>query len=82
MILFFAVGHAAVKPWSPDYGSTFWTVPGTSLEIGGVFILRVGCMLLGFPLAVAMRLHNPDFFRGGPPGKGLPGGPTKPRSEA
>lgn len=77
VILFVAVGYTTVKSWSPDYGTTFWTVPGTSLEIGGVFILGVGSMLLGFPLAVAMRLHSPDFFRGGPPGKGLPGGPTE-----
>ena len=70
--LFLAVGNTAVKSWSPDYGTVLWTVPGTGLEIGGVFILGIGSMLLGFPPAVAMRPHGPDSFRGGRPARGCP----------
>jgi len=73
VILFFAVGWTAVKVWAPDAGYTSWTLPfAPHWQIGGVFLLGVGSMVLGLPLLVGMRLHNPEFFRGGPPGKGLP----------
>ena len=72
-ILFVAVGYTVVRSWSADEGLTSWTLPfSPHWQIGGIFLLGVGSMLLGLPLALAMRRHNPAFFRGGPPGRGLP----------
>ena len=37
--------------WSPDYGYLGgWTIPGTSVEIGSVFLLGIGSIILGLPI--------------------------------
>ena len=67
LILTFAFVWSAVAMWSPDYGYLGgWTVPGTEVEIGSVFLLGIGSILLGLPVMflVARRGEQRPFFRG------------------
>ena len=51
LILLFAFVRSAIDMWSPDYGYLGgWTVPGTSMEIGSVFLLGIGSIVLGLPI--------------------------------
>jgi len=67
LILTFAFVWSAVAMWSPDYGYLGgWTVPGTEVEIGSVFLLGIGSILLGLPVMflIARRGEQKPFFRG------------------
>ena len=67
LILLFAFVWSAIAMWSPDYGYLGgWTVPGTSVEIGSVFLLGIGSIVLGLPIMflIARRSEQKPFFRG------------------
>ena len=53
--------------WSPDYGYLGgWTMPGTGVEVGSVFLLGIGSIALGIPIMflIARRGEQKVFFRG------------------
>ncbi|HUC04926.1 MAG TPA: hypothetical protein VL961_05980, partial [Acidimicrobiales bacterium] len=50
--------------WQPANSDTSWTVPGTHVRIGGVFLLDVGALIVGIVLMLAYRAVRPAFFRG------------------
>jgi amino acid transporter len=67
LILLFAFVKSAIDMWSPDYGYLGgWTIPGTSVEIGSVFLLGIGSIILGLPIMflIARRQEQKPFFRG------------------
>jgi amino acid transporter len=45
-----------------DY--TMWTVPGIHWQIGGVFVIVFISALIGLILFIALRIAQPDFFKG------------------
>ena len=45
-----------------DY--TMWTVPGIHWQIGGVFVIVFLSSLIGLILFIALRIAQPDFFKG------------------
>ena len=45
-----------------DY--TMWTVPGIHWQIGGVFVIVFISWLLGLIAFIALRIAQPDFFKG------------------
>jgi amino acid transporter len=45
-----------------DY--TMWTVPGIHWQIGGVFVIVFISALIGFIFFIALRIAQPDFFKG------------------
>jgi amino acid transporter len=45
-----------------DY--TMWTVPGIHWQIGGVFVIVFLSALIGFIFFIALRIAQPDFFKG------------------
>jgi amino acid transporter len=45
-----------------DY--TMWTVPGIHWQIGGVFVIVFISALIGFVFFIALRISQPDFFKG------------------
>ncbi|EME16082.1 amino acid permease [Rhodococcus triatomae BKS 15-14] len=65
LMLLFAAGWTAVTSFDPEYGETYWTLPfAPHWQVGGVFILGVGSMLLGYPLMWWCRRREPAFFDG------------------
>jgi amino acid transporter len=62
LILFFILGWSFWYYWQPVNSYTHWGIFGR--QIGGVFILDVGSLLLGFILMFAMQAFRPAFFRG------------------
>jgi len=65
VLLFGAVGWTAVTVWAPDAGFTSWSLPfAPHWQIGGVFLIGVGSLLLGLPVMVWMARARPAFFRG------------------
>ena len=67
LILLFAFVWSAIAMWSPDYGYLGgWTIPGTSVEIGSVFLLGIGSIILGLPIMflIGRRSEQKPFFRG------------------
>ena len=67
LMLLFAFIMSAKDMWSPDYGYLGgWTIPGTSVEIGSVFLLGIGSIVLGLPIMflIARRQEQKPFFRG------------------
>jgi amino acid transporter len=65
LILWAFFGYACHVYWSPDYGSTYWTMPfAPHWAIGGVFLTGIGSLALGIPLMLIYRLGRPDFFKG------------------
>jgi hypothetical protein len=64
VILLAALVKSLVDMWQPDYGDTSWTVPGLGWQVGGVFLLAVGTLLLGVVLMVACAVNAPEYFRG------------------
>jgi amino acid transporter len=67
LMLLFAFIKSAVDMWQPDYGYLgAWTVPGLGWEVGSVFLLGVGSILLGLPIMflLAQRAEQQAFFRG------------------
>ncbi|MFF0814290.1 APC family permease [Rhodococcus sp. NPDC003318] len=72
-MLLFAAGWTAVTSFAADYGETHWTLPfAPHWQIGGVFLLGVGSMLLGFPLMWWWRRREPAYFDGDTVTRGLP----------
>ena len=63
-MLWFAMFWAFWYYWHPDNCYTFWTVPGIHWEIGGVFLLDAGTVLLGLILMVVYAQMRPAYFRG------------------
>jgi amino acid transporter len=64
-MLLFSAGWTAVTSFASDYGETSWTMPfAPHWQIGGVFILGVGSMLLGLPLMWWWRSRDRRFFDG------------------
>ena len=64
-LLLFAAGWTAVTSWAADSGESSFTLPfAPHWQIGGVFLLGVGSMLLGLPLYLWTRAKLPAFFRG------------------
>jgi amino acid transporter len=45
-----------------DY--TMWTVPGIHWQIGGVFVIVFISALIGLIFFIALRIAQPDFFKG------------------
>ena len=45
-----------------DY--TMWTVPGIHWQIGGVFVIVFISWLVGLIVFIALRIAQPDFFKG------------------
>ncbi len=67
LMLAFAFVWSAIDMWKPDYGFLGgWTVPGLGVEIGSVFMLGMGSILLGLPVMfLVSRLDEQKlFFRG------------------
>jgi amino acid transporter len=63
-MLWFAMFWAFWYYWHPDNCYTFWTIPGIHWQVGGVFLLDIGTVLIGIVLMYAFRAVRPAFFRG------------------
>ena len=65
VILFVFFVYGLKQFWSPNYGSTSWTLPfSPHWHIGGVFLTGAGALLLGVILMVIYRFVSPAFFKG------------------
>jgi amino acid transporter len=62
LILFFILGWSFWYYWQPVNSYTHWGIFGR--QIGGVFILDVGLLVIGVILMFAMQAFRPAFFRG------------------
>jgi amino acid transporter len=62
LILFFILGWSFWYYWQPVNSYTHWGIFGR--QIGGVFILDVGMLLLGIILMFTQQAFRPAFFRG------------------
>jgi amino acid transporter len=62
LILFFILGWSFWYYWQPVNSYTHWGIFGR--QIGGVFILDVGMLLLGVILMFTQQAFRPAFFRG------------------
>ena len=63
-MLWFAMFWAFWYYWHPTNCYTFWTIPGIHWEVGGVFLLDAGSVLLGIILMVVYARMRPAYFRG------------------
>ena len=63
-MLWFAMFWAFWYYWHPDNCYTSWNVPIIHWEIGGVFLLDAGTVLLGLILMVVYARLRPAYFRG------------------
>lgn len=65
LILLGAFIRSVYDDWNVDTGYTTWTLPfSPHWQIGGIFVLGVGSMVLGVLLMFAWRAKAPAFFRG------------------
>jgi amino acid transporter len=64
LMLWFAMVWAFIYYWNPVNCYTSWTVPGLKWQIGGVFLLDAGTVLLGIILMFLYQGIRPAFFRG------------------
>ena len=69
LMLFFALAWSAKDDWNWNGGNgasyTSWTMPfSPHWQIGGVFLLGFGSLLLGVVLMIIWRLVKPSFFKG------------------
>ena len=64
LMLWFAMGWAFWYYWNPVNSYTSWNMPITHWQIGGVFVLDAGAVLLGIVLMVVYAQLRPAFFRG------------------
>ncbi|MGW0040560.1 APC family permease [Rhodococcus sp. NPDC003348] len=72
-MLLFAAGWTTVTSFAADYGETAWTLPfAPHWQVGGVFLLGVGSMLIGLPLMWWCKRREPAFFDGDTVARGLP----------
>ena len=63
-MLWFAMGWAFWYYWNPVNSYTSWNMPITHWQIGGVFLLDFGAVLLGIVLMFVYASLRPAFFRG------------------
>jgi len=63
-MLWFAMGWAFWYYWNPVNCYTSWNMPITHWQIGGVFLLDFGAVLLGIVLMFVYASLRPAFFRG------------------
>jgi amino acid transporter len=66
-MLLFALAWSAKNDWNFASGQSFtsWTMPfSPHWQIGGVFLLGFGSLLLGVVLMLIWRVIKPSFFRG------------------
>jgi amino acid transporter len=64
-VLFGFMIYGLKQFWSPNYGTTSWTLPfSPHWHIGGVFLTGAGALLLGVVLMVIYRIVAPPFFKG------------------
>jgi len=64
VMLWFAMFWAFWYYWHPNNCYTSWNVPILHWQIGGVFLLDAGAVLLGIILMVAFAAVRPAYFRG------------------
>ena len=69
LFLFFALAWSAKDDWNWNGGNgasyTSWTMPfSPHWQIGGVFLLGFGGLLIGVALMIILSIVTPDFFRG------------------
>jgi amino acid transporter len=64
VMLWFAMGWALWYYWKPVNSYTSWTVPIIHWQIGGVFVLDIGAVILGIVLMVVYASLRPAYFRG------------------
>ena len=64
LMLWFAMGWAFWYYWKPVNSYTSWTMPITHWQIGGVFLLDFGAVVLGIVLMLVYASLRPAFFRG------------------
>jgi amino acid transporter len=64
VMLWFAMFWAFWYYWHPDNCYTSWNVPVIHWEVGGVFLLDAGTVLLGIILMFAYARFRPAYFRG------------------
>ncbi len=64
VMLWFAMFWAFWYYWKPVNSYTSWTVPIIHWQIGGVFVLDAGAVLLGIVLMVVYAQLRPAYFRG------------------
>jgi hypothetical protein len=50
--------QSAIDLYAPDYGKP------TSAQVGGVFVMGMGLLVLGIPVAALSNIGGRDFFRG------------------
>jgi amino acid transporter len=58
LILLAAFVRSAIDMYDPEYGDTSFA------DVGGVFLLGIGSLLLGVILMVVTEIAMPDYFRG------------------
>ncbi len=63
-MLWFAMGWAFWYYWNPVNSYTSWNMPITHWQIGGVFLLDFGAVVLGIVLMFVYAGLRPAFFRG------------------
>jgi amino acid transporter len=63
-ILWFAMGWAFWYYWNPVNSYTSWNVPITHWQIGGVFLIDFGAVVLGIVLMFIYQAMRPAYFRG------------------
>ncbi len=63
-MLWFAMGWAFWYYWNPVNSYTSWNMPITHWQIGGVFLLDFGAVVLGIVLMFVYASLRPAFFRG------------------
>jgi amino acid transporter len=64
IMLFVALAKSLKDMWAADYGATSFTVPGLGWQVGGVFLLGVGALVLGVVLMLVYGALRPAYFRG------------------
>ena len=61
VLLLAASAWTAIASFDPDFGEGVWRIPGLGVEVGAVFSLGVGGMVLGLPLLWWSRRMLPAF---------------------
>jgi amino acid transporter len=65
LILLAAFIKSVLDDWKIDTGYTSWTLPfPPHWQVGGIFVLAIGSLLLGVVAMLAWRAAAPAFFRG------------------
>lgn len=65
IILYAALGFSFYHYWNPVNSYTSWTLPfSPHWQIGGVFLIDVGMLIIGVILMFTFNAFRPRFFRG------------------